>query len=806
MVLCNEYAHQPNGICRAAGTGKDWTLSEGDETARQAGAPPEPPPDPDPAERDSALGAAILRIGASLDLDTVLGEVVKSARALTGAAYGVIATVDEAGAPRDFVTSGFTEEGRRAMEEWPDGHRLFGRLHGLGAPLRLPDLDAWVRALGCAPFPVPCGAFQATPMTHRGTAAGGFFLGGKEGGFTDADEKMLLLFAQQAAAALANARAHRDEQRARADLEALVETCPVGVVVLDAGTGAPLSLNREARRILAGLEVTETSPAGLRDAVVCRRGDGREVRLGDLAHAETVRAEEVEISAPGGKSVRALIDATPIHATEGDAVERVVVTLQDLAPFEALERSRAEFLGLVSHELRAPLAAIKGSAATALGDPRDPDRAELRQYLRIVEEQADRMAALIGDLLDAGLIGAGMLSVDPARQELAGLVERARTAFEAGGGSHAVTIDLPEDLPHVMADARRIAQVLGNLFANAARHSPESAPIRVEARRDGEEVEVSVIDAGAGIPAARLPHLFRRHAGVEAGGESAEGTGTGLGLVICRGLVEAHGGRIRAESAGPGRGTRILFTLPAAEEAGASVPAAPPVRDAAKRTPVLVVDDDPHALRQARDALAAAGYAPAATAEPGEIPRLVGKTRPALVVLDLVLPGVDGIELMRTLPALQDLPVIFVSAYGGGDTVARALEAGAADYIVKPYSPAELAARVGLALRRRSAPGTFRIGELEIDRDKRRVTMAGRPLRLTATEYRLLHALSLDAGGASSYEVLQRRVWGPGKGDAQAVRSAVTKLRRKLGDDARNPRYILGERGMGYRMPEPDRA
>ena len=789
-------------------TAPDTGLSPGgDKPARQAEAPPAPAPDAGSAERDSALGAAILRIGASLDLDTVLAEVVESARALTGAAYGVIATVDGAGAPRDFVTSGFTEEEHRAMEAWPDGHRLFGHLHALGAPLRLPDLDAWVRALGCAPFPVPCGAFQATPMSHRGAAAGGFFLGGKEGGFTDTDETMLVLFAQQAAAALANARAHRDERRARADLEALVETCPVGVVVLDAASGAPLSLNREARRILAGLEVTETSPAGLRDAVVCRRGDGREVRLGDLVNAETVRAEEVDIYVPDGASVRALIDATPIRSGDGGAVERVVVTLQDLAPFEALARARAEFLGLVSHELRVPLAAIKGSAATALGDPRDPDRAELRQYLRIVEEQADRMAALIGDLLDAGLIGAGMLSVDPAPQELAGLVERARTAFAAGGGGHAVTIELPEDLPHVMADARRIAQVLGNLFANAARHSPESAPIRVEARRDGAEVEVSVIDRGAGIPAARLPHLFRRHAGVgagEAAGEGAEGTGTGLGLVICRGLVEAHGGRIRAESGGPGRGTRIVFTLPTAEEAGTSVPAAPPARDAAERTPVLVVDDDPHALRQARDALAAAGYAPAATAEPGEIPRLVEARRPALVVLDLVLPGVDGIELMRSLPALQDLPVIFVSAYGGGDTVARALEAGAADYIVKPYSPAELAARVSLALRRHTAPGTFRIGDLEIDRDKRRVTLAGRPLRLTATEYRLLNALSLDAGGASSYEVLQRRVWGPGKGDAQAVRSAVTKLRRKLGDDARNPRYILGERGMGYRMPEPD--
>ena len=787
-------------------------MGNGDETAR-AGPPPEgdetaqgadAPRNADPAERESALGAAVLRIGASLDLDTVLREVVESARALTGAAYGVIATVDEAGSPRDFVASGFAEEQRRAMEAWPDALRLFGHLRSLGAPLRLPDLDAWARALGCAPFPVPCGAFQATPMRHRGAAVGGFFLGGKSGGFTDADEKMLVLFAQQAAAALANARAHREEQRARADLEALVETCPVGVAVLDAVTGAPLSVNREARRILAGLGVTETSPARLRDAVVCRRGDGREMKLGDLAHAEIVRAEEVEISAPGGGSVRTLIDATPIHAVEGGAVERVVVTLQDLAPFEALERSRAEFLGLVSHELRAPLAAIKGSASTALEDPRDPDRAELRQYLRIVEEQAGRMSGLIGDLLDAGLIGAGMLSVDPAPETLAGLVERARTAFAAGGGRHALTVDLPEDLPRVTADARRIAQVLGNLFANAARHSPETAPVRVAARRDGEEVEVSVTDAGEGIPPQRLAHLFRRHTGIGPGSEGGDGRDSGLGLVICRGLVEAHGGRIRAESAGPGRGARVVFTLPAVDENAAVVATASSARHAAERTPVLVVDDDPHALRQAREALAQAGYAPATTTEPGDVTRLVETKRPALVVLDLVLPGVDGIELMRTLPALADLPVIFVSAYGGGETVARALEAGAADYIVKPYSPAELVARAGLALSRRTAPGPFRIGDLEIDRTKRRVTVAGSPVRLTATEYRLLHALSLDAGGATTYEVLRRRVWGPGKGDPQAVRSAVTKLRRKLGDDARNPRYILGERGLGYRMPEPD--
>ena len=766
------------------------TLNERDEAAQDiAGS----------RDRAAALAAAILRIGASLDLDTVLREVVDGARDLTGARYGVITTVDDAGQPRDFVTAGFTPDEHRAMESWPDGLRLFGHLRDLAAPLRLPDLDAWVRSLGCSPFPVPCGTFQATPMRHRGTAAGGFFLGGKEDGFTDADEEVLVLFAQQAAAALANARAHREERRARADLAALVETCPVGVAVFDAASGAPRSLNREARRIVAGLEAPDGAAERLRDTVVCRRGDGREVTLGDLADAETVRAEEVEVFVPGGKRVRTLIDATPVRSAEG-AVERVVVTLQDLAPFEALERARAEFLGMVSHELRTPLAAIRGSAATALEDGRDPDRDELRQFLRIIEEQAGRMAGLVGDLLDAGRLGAGLLPVDPAPEDVAGLVERARTAFTGGGGRHGIVIDVPADLPPVLADGRRIVQVLDNLLANAARHSPEVTPIRVAAERDGAQVEVSVADAGEGVPAERLPHLFRRHAG------TGEGGGSGLGLVICKGLVEAHGGRIRAESGGAGRGTRIAFTLPAADDEGAPpAVAASPRRAGREKTPVLVVDDDPHARRQVRDALRAAGYAPATTGEPGQMARLIEAKHPALVLLDLVLPGADGIELLRTLPGLAGLPVIFVSAYGRGETVARALEAGAADYLVKPFSPAELVARVGLALRRRTPPAPFVLGDLAIDRAKRRVTVAGRPVRLTATEYRLLHALSLDAGGATTYESLLRRVWGGRDGsNAQAVRSAVRKLRRKLGDDAGRPRYILTERGLGYRMPKPD--
>ena len=759
-----------------------------------------------PRDRASRLSAAILRISASLDVGTVLREVVDSARALTGARYGVIATIDEAGRPQGHVASGLTPEEARQMAAWPDAMRLFEHLRGLDAPLRLADLGEYVRSLGLAPGLIPCRTFQGTPIRHRGLDVGNFFLGEKEGGaeFTDDDEKVLVLFAAQAAIAIANARAHRDEQRARADLEALVETSPVGVVVFDAQTATPVTLNREARRIVEVLRMPEGTAEDLLEVLTSRIADGREVTLDELRNAETLRAAEVELSVPDGRSIRMLINATPIRSVEGE-VESVVVTMQDLAPIEALERSRAEFLGMVSHELRTPVAAIKGSTTTVLHAARVLDPAEVRQFFRIIDEQADRMDALLSDLLDAGRIDSGTLSVAPGPAEVAALMDRARTTFLSGGGRSALRIDLPPDLPPVMADERRIVQVLNNLFSNAARHSPQSSPIHVGAVRDGIEVAVSVSDEGEGVAPERLAQLFSRHA--EPRKHDRAG-GTGLGLAICKGLVEAHGGRIWAESAGAGRGTRFTFTLPVAEDAAGARAGHPSggtasPRDGREKTPILVVDDDPQTLRYVRDALAAEGYAPVVTAEPEEVPGLIRTKRPQLVVLDLMLPGTDGIKLMESVPELADVPVIVISGYGRDETVARVLEAGAADYIVKPFSPTELTARVRAALRRLAEPEPFVLGNLAIDYDRRRVSVDGRAVPLTATEYELLRVLSVNAGRVVTYETLLRRVWENPTRGLHPVRSFMKKLRRKLGDDAANPTYVLTERGVGYRMPKP---
>ena len=762
-------------------------------------------------DRISRLSAAVLRVNASLDLDTVLRQVIEGARALTGARSGVIATPDGRGRAWDFVSSGLTPGERRRLTAWSDGQRLFEHLRDVPGTLRVPDLPAYVRSLGLSSGPLPSKSLQGTPMRHGGEHVGNFFLGDKEGGqeFTDEDEEVLVLFAAQAATAIANARAHQDEQRARADLEALIDTSPVGVVVFDAKTGALMSMNRETRRIIERLRLPGRPPEDLLKVLTVHRADGRKVSLTEhklserFSRAETVRAEEMVLSVPDGRSVTILMNVTPNRSAAGE-VETVVVTLQDLAPLEELERLRTEFLAMVSHELRAPLTSIKGSATTVLDAVPPLDPAEMLQFFRIINEQSDHMRGLIGDLLDAGRIEAGTLSVAPDPAAAAELVDQARNTFLSGGARQAVLIDLPPDLPQVMADRKRIVQVLNNLLSNASRHSPQSSPIRVAASRKGVHVAISVSDEGRGVSPELLPHLFRKHAGVAAD----DGEGSGLGLAICKGLVEAHGGRIWAESSGQGRGTRVTFTIPVAEEPGgpAGAGAAPSrSRPQAGRGEkrILVVDDDPLALRHVRDVLTAAGHAVLVTGDPRDVSHLIRTKKPHLVLLDLMLPGMDGIELMERVPDMADVPVIFISGYGRDETIARALEMGAADYIVKPFSPTELTARVQAALRRQAEAEPFLLEELAIHYEQRRVTVGGRRVELTATEYELLRVLSLNVGRVMTYDALLRRVWhGRDSADARLVRAFVKRLRRKLGDEAASPAYIFTERGVGYRMAD----
>ena len=504
-----------------------------------------------------------------------------------------------------------------------------------------------------------------------------------------------------------------------------------------------------------------------------------------------------------------LLNATPIRSDSG-TVESVVVTMQDLADVEKLERLRADFLAMVTHELRVPLSSIRGSATTIMDAAPELDPAVVRQFVRIMGDQADQMNKLVSDLLDVARIETGALPVSPEPAEVPVLLERARSAFSAVGRGNPLKIDIEPDPPLVMADRQRIVQVLVNLLANASRHSPPASVIRVSAERDGVHLGVSVSDEGRGIPAERLPLLFRKFPGGGLGEQFDEpGGDTGLGLAICKGIVEAHGGRILAESDGVGLGARFTFTLPTVGEVEAAPVSARSSRrrrrETEERVRVMAVDDDPNDLRYVRDALTAAGYRPAVTGDPQEALSLMAEEQPQLVLLDLMLPDADGLEMMQSILEIEDVPVIFVSAYGREDLIARAFDQVAVDYVVKPFSPTELAARIRAALRRGevSTPlEPYVYGDLAVDFAQRRATLGDARCPWCPLEYRLLAELAANAGRVVTYEHLLERVWGKNAdNDVRPIRVMMSKLRRKLGDDADHPTYVFTEPRVGYWVP-----
>ncbi|MFC1414290.1 SpoIIE family protein phosphatase [Streptacidiphilus sp. N1-12] len=384
-----------------------------------------------------------------------------------------------------------------------------------------------------------------------------------------------------------------------------------------------------------------------------------------------------------------------------------------------LDRAKTKFFTSVSHELRTPLTLIAGPAADALADELHPLAPAQRRRLEVVHRNAGRLRRLVDTLLDFSRIEDGRLRGEPVPVDLATLtrgiaqsfapaVERARLRF---------TVDCPDDSPAVLIDPGMWERIVLNLLSNAVKFTLDGE-IRLGLRFTGAEVELTVADTGIGIDPAELPHVFERFRQVRGtGGRSHEGSGIGLALVSE--LASLHGGTAEAARR-PDRGTTLTVRLPArpapqpaspgfshsvvqdyvaealqwSPATAAADPDAPAAATGADR--VLVAEDNAD-LRSYLAALLAPEYAVTPAADGREALRLARELRPDLVLADVMMPGLDGFALLRALradPATARTPVVLLSARAGQEAAAEGLAAGADDYLAKPFSSADLLARV----------------------------------------------------------------------------------------------------------------
>jgi len=612
------------------------------------------------------------------------------------------------------------------------------------------------------------------------------------------------------------------EEAERRRLQTLIDTSPVGVMVVDARTQRLVLVNREAQRLRGDSYQPGKLLSECGQDITYRTPDGRGWETADLPlwralnFGETVRAEEVIMEFPDGHTIPTLVNATPVYSEERRIVSAIAI-IQDLTPLQELEKLRNEFLGMVTHELRTPLSTIKGAAATGLRSRAALRPGESQEFFKIIEEQVDHLTDLVNNLLDMTSIEAGVFAVAVEPTDLPSILEEAISDFRRIQSNCLVECQITEDLPQVDADRRRIIQVLTNLLDNAARFSPPGSPIIVEVEHDEGYVTTYVRDSGPGIPEEKLPYLFKKFARID---ENSAGnySGLGLGLAICQGIVEAHGGSIWATNGQEGTGTSIGFTLVEAAEVNTLSPApfslegvsAEGTGAPGERFKILAVDDDQNALRFLRRLLEDAGYLPLLSGDPGEVLEIVEVQRPDLVLLDIMLPQASGLDLMKRIREYSDVPVMFLTARDTRDDMVNALKAGGDDYITKPFSESELLARTEAILRRRAKNGNvgattpYEFDGLTIDFDQRRVTVAGREVSLSATEYRLICELAEHAGRVMTHDQILQLVWGRDYyGETELVRSMVRRLRNKLGDDAQNPRYIFTVAQVGYRMACP---
>ena len=500
-----------------------------------------------------------------------------------------------------------------------------------------------------------------------------------------------------------------------------------------------------------------------------------------------LRGERAPLAPAESRVLRAFCDELALVLER----DRLLQVATEAEVYRQSDQVRRSLLAAVSHDLRTPLAAIKTSVTDLLDEEADRSGQDVRDALGSIDQETDRLAALIANLLDMSRIEGGILQARIQGVDLTEIVTGAVDRASRQWPGLQVRIAQASGADAVQADPVFLDRVVTNLLDNATKAAREAGRLRiqVEIGTEGERVVTRIVDHGGGVPASVREQLFYPFYQVS---QRHPRLGTGLGLPISKGFLSLMHGEIWVEDT-PGGGATFAFSLPVAP------------RRRVKKGRVLVVDDEEQIRRAVSRALTSRDYLVQMASDGEEALDMAHTFDPDLVVLDLNLPKLDGLSVCRQLRATSAVPILVLSVREEEADKVAALDLGADDYLTKPFGIDELLARVRALLRRAGSQGTppgvrFATDDLQIDLAERRVTRAGQEVRLTRTEWSLLEALAQHPGKLLTHRWLLERAWGPGYAeDLEVLRVFVSQLRRKLEPDPGRPRFIGTDPGIGYR-------
>ncbi len=648
------------------------------------------------------------------------------------------------------------------------------------------------------------------PLRGRSQPIAVLMLASAKKGFLDnADMAFFETLALQVGLVLENALLSTGAQVQYQWLQAVFDHSPDGIVVVEATEGAIVLVNYAAMELITDL----VPDAVLADHPMLQRlyqpggascPPEQFPLLQTLRDGDARRGVDLVLEQTDGPRVPIRVTSVPMYHEDG-RLQGAVAVIQDLRHIREVERMKSNFVAMVSHELRTPLTIIRGCTETLMAGNASPART--REFLRIIDDKGEQLQELIDNLLNMSQVEAGALPLRCEPVALPLLVRNVVRQMRDRLAGLRIQTDLSQRLPLVNVDSRRIEQVFFNLLDNARKFSPAGSVITITAAADADEVHVTVRDQGPGIPPSERTRVFERFYQAPQPG-IANTSGTGLGLAICKALVEAHQGRISINPAAGG-GANVEITLPALVDQE-PLPLTHPsliVRNSGPQPRVLVVDDDSALRRLLESNLSDAGYAVQTAIEGQSAITAVANQQPDIVLLDLMLPGPDGIAICRQLREWSSVPIIMLTARSSMHDIELGFQAGADDYLTKPFHLSELHARIQAVMRRSQMAVTadglaiFHNDDLMVDLAKRRVFVNDAPVGLTPIEYNILSFLVRHAGQILTHEQILREVWGDEyHNEHHYVWVHIAHLRQKIEPDPKRPRYILTERGVGYRL------